>query len=150
MKHLVRKEGETMNILVIDAQGGGIGRQLITKLLEKLPEADIVAAGTNSMATNAMIKAGAKRAATGENAIRYCASQAEIISGPIGIIVANAMLGEISPVISESVGSSSATKVLIPIPHCNTIIAGPKDLPIKDSIEDAVDRIVRICDVEEN
>ncbi len=150
MKHLVRKEGETMNILVIDAQGGGIGRQLITKLLEKLPEADIVAAGTNSMATNAMIKAGAKRAATGENAIRYCASQAEIIAGPIGIIVANAMLGEISPVISESVGSSSATKVLIPIPHCNTIIAGPKDLPIKDSIEDAVDRIVRICDVEEN
>lgn len=139
-----------MNILVIDAQGGGIGRQLITKLLEKLPEADIVAAGTNSMATNAMIKAGAKKAATGENAIRYCASQAEIITGPIGIIVANAMLGEISPVISESVGSSSATKVLIPVTHCNTIIAGPKDLPIKDSIEDAVDRIVNLYVGEEN
>ncbi|ASS37313.1 DUF3842 family protein [Mogibacterium pumilum] len=139
-----------MNILVIDAQGGGIGRQLVIKLLEKFPEADIVAAGTNSMATNAMIKAGAKKAATGENAIRYCAAQAEIIAGPIGIIVANAMLGEISPVISESVGSSSATKVLIPVTHCNTIIAGPKDLPIKDSIEDAVDRIVRICGVEEN
>ena len=150
MKHLVRKEGEIMNILVIDAQGGGIGRQLITKLLEKLPEADIVAAGTNSMATNAMIKAGAKRAATGENAIRYCASQAEIITGPIGILVANAMLGEISPAIAESVGSSSATKVLIPIPHCNTIIAGPKDLPIKDSIEDAVDRVVRIHGGEDN
>lgn len=150
MKHLVRKEGEIMNILVIDAQGGGIGRQLITKLLEKLPEADIVAAGTNSMATNAMIKAGAKRAATGENAIRYCASQAEIIAGPIGIIVANAMLGEISPVISESVGSSSAKKVLIPITHCNTIIAGTKALPVKDCIEDAVDRIVRIHGGEDN
>lgn len=150
MKHLVRKEGETMNILVIDAQGGGIGRQLITKLLEKLPEADIVAAGTNSMATNAMIKAGAKRAATGENAIRYCASQAKIITGPIGIIVANAMLGEISPVISESVGSSSAKKVLIPITHCNTIIAGTKALPVKDCIEDAVDRIVRIHGGEDN
>lgn len=150
MKHLVRKEGETMNILVIDAQGGGIGRQLITKLLEKLPEADIVAVGTNSMATNAMIKAGAKRAATGENAIRYCASQAKIITGPIGIIVANAMLGEISPAIAESVGSSSAKKVLIPITHCNTIIAGTKALPVKDSIEDAVDRIVRIHGGEDN
>ena len=150
MKHSVSKEGETMNILVIDAQGGGIGRQLITKLLEKLPEADIVAAGTNSMATNAMIKAGAKKAATGENAIRYCASQADIITGPIGIIVANAMLGEIAPVISESVGSSSATKVLVPVTHCNTIIAGPKDLPIKDSIEDAVDRIVNLYVGEEN
>ena len=150
MKHLVRKEGEIMNILVIDAQGGGIGRQLIAKLLEKLPEADIVAAGTNSMATNAMIKAGAKRAATGENAIRYCTSQAKIITGPIGIIVANAMLGEISPVISESVGSSSAKKVLIPITHCNTIIAGTKALPVKDCIEDAVDRIVRIHGGEDN
>lgn len=150
MKHLVRKEGETMNILVIDAQGGGIGRQLITKLLEKLPEADIVAAGTNSMATNAMIKAGAKRAATGENAIRYCASQAKIITGPIGIIVANAMLGEISPAIAESVGSSTAPKVLIPTAHCNTIIAGTKALPVKDSIEDAVDRIVRIHGGDDN
>jgi len=102
-----------MNILVIDAQGGGIGRQLVGKLLERIPEADIVAAGTNSMATNAMIKAGAKKAATGENAIRYCASQAEIITGPIGILVANAMLGEISPAIAESVGSSTAPKVLI-------------------------------------
>ena len=139
-----------MDILVIDAQGGGIGRQLIAKLLEKLPEADIVAAGTNSMATNAMIKAGAKRAATGENAIRYCTSQAKIITGPIGIIVANAMLGEISPVISESVGSSSAKKVLIPITHCNTIIAGTKALPVKDCIEDAVDRIVRIHGGEDN
>mgnify|MGYP003087123696 FL=1 len=150
MKHLVSKEGETMNILVIDAQGGGIGRQLITKLLEKLPEADIVAAGTNSMATNAMLKAGAKKVATGENAIRYCTSQAEIITGPIGILVANAMLGEISPAIAESVGSSSAKKVLIPITHCNTIIAGTKALPVKDSIEDAVDRIVRIHGGEDN
>ena len=108
-----------MNILVIDAQGGGIGRQLVAKLLERIPEADIVAAGTNSMATNAMIKAGAKKAATGENAIRYCASQAEIITGPIGILVANAMLGEISPAIAESVGSSTAPKVLIPTAHCN-------------------------------
>ena len=139
-----------MNILVIDAQGGGIGRQLVAKLLERIPEADIIAAGTNSMATNAMIKAGAKKAATGENAIRYCASQAEIITGPIGILVANAMLGEISPAIAESVGSSTAPKVLIPTAHCNTIIAGTKALPVKDSIEDAVDRIVRIHGGEDN
>ena len=102
------------------------------------------------MATNAMIKAGAKRAATGENAIRYCASQAKIITGPIGIIVANAMLGEISPAIAESVGSSTAPKVLIPTAHCNTIIAGTKALPVKDSIEDAVDRIVRIHGGDDN
>ena len=150
MKHLVSKEGETMNILVIDAQGGGIGRQLVAKLIERIPEADIVAAGTNSMATNTMIKAGAKKAATGENAIRYCASQAKIITGPIGIIVANAMLGEISPAIAESVGSSTAPKVLIPTAHCNTIIAGTKALPVKDSIEDAVERIVRIYGGDDN
>lgn len=138
-----------MNILVIDAQGGGIGRQLVTKLIERIPEADIVAAGTNSMATNAMIKAGAKRAATGENAIKYCASQAQIITGPIGILVANAMLGEISPTISESVGSSNASKILIPIAQCNTIIAGTKALPVKECIEDAVDRIVSIYGGEE-
>ena len=139
-----------MNILVIDAQGGGIGRQLVTKLMERIPGADIVAAGTNSMATNAMIKAGAKRAATGENAIRYCASQAQIITGPIGILVANAMLGEISPIIAESVGTSTAPKVLVPTAHCNTIIAGTKALPVKDCIEDAIDRIVNLYGGEEN
>ena len=133
-----------MDILVIDAQGGGIGRQLVTKLTERLPEAEIVAAGTNSMATNAMVKAGAKRAATGENAIGFCAARAQIITGPIGILVANAMLGEITPTIAESVGTSEASKVLVPTAYCNVMIAGTKELPVKECIEDAVDRIDRM------
>lgn len=133
-----------MNILVIDAQGGGMGRQIVSKLTEIIPEADIIAVGTNSMATNAMIKAGAKRAATGENAIRFCASEADIITGPIGIMLANAMLGEITPIIAESVGSSKAPKVLVPTAHCNVTIAGTKNIPVRESIDEAVNKIIEI------
>lgn len=138
------RKARRMKILVIDAHGGGIGRQIVSKLTEKIPESDIIAVGTNSIATNEMIKSGAKRAATGENAIRFCASEADIITGPIGIMTANAMLGEISPVIAESVGGSKALKVLVPTSHCNVVIAGTDNVPVKESIDEAVNKIIEI------
>ena len=82
-----------MNILVIDGQGGGLGRQLIQELKERCANAEIVAVGTNSMATGAMLKAGAKLAATGENAVIVCSKKADVIVGPIGIVIADSMLG---------------------------------------------------------
>ena len=92
-----------MNILVIDAQGGGIGRQLVTAIREKMAEADITAVGTNTVATAAMLKAGADNAATGENAVVVNTRRADVIVGPIGIVIADAMFGEITPRMANAV-----------------------------------------------
>ena len=113
-----------MNILVIDAQGGGLGRQLIKAIREKLPEARITAVGTNSAATAAMLKEGADTAATGENAVKVAAAEADVIMGPVGICIADAMGGEITKKMAVAVGRSRARRILIPFQNCNTYIAG--------------------------
>ena len=95
-----------MRVLVIDGQGGGLGRQLVTAITALCPEAELTAVGTNSMAASAMLKAGAARAATGENAVVVNARRADIIVGPIGIVIADALLGEITPAMAPS-GCSS-------------------------------------------
>lgn len=112
-------------ILVIDAQGGGIGKQVITGIkANKNIEAEILAVGTNSMATSAMLKAGADIAATGENSVIVGCRTADIIVGPIGIVIADSLYGEITPDMSKAVGQSSAKRVLIPINKCDNMIAG--------------------------
>ena len=113
-----------MNILVIDAQGGGIGRQIITGIRDKMPDLDITAVGTNSAATTNMLKAGASRGATGENAVVVGCRTADIIIGPIGIAIADAMLGEVTPKMAQAVGQSSAERILIPFQHCGSMIVG--------------------------
>lgn len=113
-----------MNILVIDAQGGGIGRQIITGIRDKMPDLDITAVGTNSAATTNMLKAGASRGATGENAVVVGCRTADIIIGPIGIAIADAMLGEVTPKMAQAVGQSSAERILIPFQHCGSVIVG--------------------------
>ena len=95
-----------INILVIDAQGGGIGRQLVGSIKQELPEVSVTAVGTNSAAASAMLKAGADRAATGENAVVVACRTADVILGPVGIVIADAMLGEITPVMAAAVGRS--------------------------------------------
>ena len=115
-----------------------MGRQLVTKIRERIPDAEVIAVGSNSMATGAMIKAGASRAATGENAVKVCAEMADIITGPIGILVANAMLGEITPSMAEAVGKSKAQRVLVPVANCSTSIAGVKSQNVGQMIDDAV------------
>jgi hypothetical protein len=131
-----------VKIAVVDAQGGGLGRVIVEKLKEKLPEADIIALGTNVLATNAMRKAGANQSATGENAIVYNIGKVDVIMGGIGIIAANSMLGEITPKMAEAVSSSSALKVLIPIGKCSIFIPGSDAYTLNELIDKATERVV--------
>lgn len=133
-----------MRILVIDAQGGGIGKQLVAAVKQRLPKAQVTAVGTNTAAATAMLKAGADRAATGENAVAVCCQDADVIVGPIGIVIADSLLGEITPKIAISVARSRAKRILIPVNHCDHIVAGISDLNILRLVQDAVDRIMEM------
>lgn len=114
-----------MNILVIDGQGGRLGRKLVEGIRRICPEAEITAVGTNSMATENMMNSGcANHLATGENAVIVACRSARIIAGPFGIATADAMMGEISPAMANAVASSPAYRVLIPLNLCNTYVAG--------------------------
>ena len=130
-----------MKIMVVDAQGGGVGRQLVTELKKTLPDAEIRAVGTNSAATAAMLKAGADIAATGENAVIVGARSADVIVGPIGIVVADSLYGEITPAMAAAIGACSGKRVLIPINHCDNIIAGVPDLNLGHLVAAAVKEI---------
>lgn len=124
-----------MKILVIDAQGGGIGRQLVSAIKENMPSASVIAVGTNTVATSAMLKAGADNAATGENAVVVNSRKADIIIGPIGIVIADAMLGEITSCMANAVAQSNAKRILIPVNHCDNIVVGVADLNIGKLIQ---------------
>ncbi len=133
-----------MNILIIDAQGGGLGKQLVANIKESFPLCDITAVGTNNTATAAMLKAGATNAATGENAVIVGCRKADIIIGPIGIVIADALLGEITPAMAVAVGQSAAKRILIPVNHCDNIIAGVPDLSVGRLIQNVMDKIKEI------
>ena len=137
-----------MNILVIDGQGGRLGRKLVENIRKTCPEADITAVGTNSIATENMMNSGcANQLATGENAVIVACGTAQIIVGPFGIATADAMLGEISPAMANAVASSPAYRVLIPMNLCNTYIAGV----VSGSaaiLEDAMQHILQIMSTE--
>ena len=114
-----------MNILVVDGQGGRLGRKLLESIRKTCPEAHITAVGTNSMATEYMMNSNcANQLATGENAVIVACRSAQIIVGPFGIAIADAMMGEISPAMANAVASSAAYRVLIPMNLCNTYVAG--------------------------
>ena len=113
-----------MNILVVDAQGGGIGKMLVAAIKEHIPGAVVTAVGTNTAATSAMLKAGADVAATGENAVVVGARSADVIVGPVGIAIADSLHGEITPRMAVAIGRSAARRILIPLNQCNNIIAG--------------------------
>ena len=130
-----------MKILVIDGQGGNIGRQLVKMISERFPSADITAVGTNSIATSNMMKGGQVSAATGENAAVVGCRTADIIVGPIGITVADALLGEITPKMAVAVGQSRAVKVLIPLNKCETLVAGISDVSTSTLLDDALEKI---------
>ena len=119
-----------MNILVMDAQGGGIGKQVVTAVRARFPDVTITAVGTNAAATTAMLRAGADEGATGENAAVVCCRRADVIIGPVGIVIADAMLGEVTPRMAVAVGQSAAKRILIPVNHCANFIAGVADLSV--------------------
>ena len=130
-----------VRVLVIDGQGGGLGRQLTAALAAGCPDIELTAVGTNSIAASAMLKAGAHRAATGENAVVVNCRRADIIVGPIGIVIADSLLGEITPAMAAAVCQSSAARVLIPINHCDNIVVGVPDQPIGQLVAAAVEKV---------
>lgn len=134
-----------MLIVVIDGQGGGIGRQLIESIRTNLPSCTITAVGTNSVATANMLRAGAHRAATGENAVKVACRAADIIVGPLGIIAADALLGEISPEMARCVGQSAAHKILIPVNQCDTFVVGVSETSVTRLVSLAVEKMVDIA-----
>lgn len=135
-----------MNILVIDAQGGGIGKQIVAAVKKQLPEMVVTAIGTNSLATSSMLKAGADNAATGENAVVVGCRTADIIVGPVGIAIADSLLGEITPKMATAIGQSAAKRILIPINHCNNIIVGVEDLNTSKLIEAVITELKNCLD----
>lgn len=129
-------------LVILDGQGGGVGRQIAERLVAERLNADLIVVGTNAAATSNMMRAGVTAGATGENAWCFNCARADIIVGPIGIILANAMHGEISPKMAMAVMESSAERILIPVQNKHVTIAGLPDLALTDYLSDAV-RIVR-------
>lgn len=138
-----------MNILVIDAQGGGVGKQLVSAIKKRFPQSEVTAVGTNSAATAAMMKSGADHAATGENAVVVACRRADIIAGAVGIVIADALWGEITPKMALAVAQSSAKRILIPFNHCDNIIAGVSDLSVGRLIQCAIDEISTAMECEQ-
>ena len=133
-----------MNVLIIDGQGGQLGSQIIKAVISRYPDIDLTAVGTNAAATTAMVKAGAKKAATGENPIIVACRKADVIIGPIGIVIADALLGEITPDAAKAVGQSDAVRIFIPINKCENLVAGVTNLTLTSLIEDALAKLDKI------
>ena len=127
-----------MNILVMDAQGGGIGKQVVTAVRTRFPDVTITAVGTNAAATTAMLRAGADEGATGENAAVFCCRRADVIIWPVGIVIADALLGEVTPRMAVAVGQSAAKRILIPVNHCANFIAGVADMSVGRLVDSVV------------
>ena len=130
-----------MRVLVIDGQGGGLGRQLVAAISAACPDAELTAVGTNSLAASAMLKAGAARAATGENAVLVNARRADVIVGPLGIVIADALLGEITPAMAAAVGQADARRILIPVNHCDNYVVGIADVPVGTLVQSAAQKV---------
>ena len=134
-----------MKILVIDGQGGQLGAQVVRSLLTNLEDINITAIGTNAVATSAMLKAGAHQGATGENPVTVACKKSDIIIGPIGIVIADSLLGEITPAMALAVAQSTATRILLPINKCDNLVAGVSNLTTSALIEDVIDKVKLAC-----
>ena len=130
-----------MRVLIIDAQGGGIGKLLVSAVKKAFPSDVVTAVGTNSMASSAMRKAGADFTATGENAVVVNCRRADVILAPIGVVIADAMLGEITPAMALAAGQSPAKRILLPIAHCDNMVVGTKELGMGQLVQEAVERL---------
>ena len=135
-----------MNILIIDGQGGRIGSQLIEALRERIKDAEITAVGTNSIATANMLKAGDVQAATGENAAIVGSRKADVIAGPVGIVMADSLLGEITAAMATAVSQSDAFKVLLPVNRCGHYLVGVGEKPLSALISEAAEKIMEILE----
>lgn len=135
-----------MNIVVIDGQGGKLGAQIVKTVCGQFVEHSLTAVGTNSIATAQMLKAGAVRCATGENAIKVACARADVIIGPIGIVIADSMLGEVTPNMALYVSQSHAKRLLIPMNMCDNIVVGIDSVSPKDMLSDVTQKLRVIAD----
>ena len=133
-----------MKVLIIDAQGGGIGRQVVYAVKAKFPGITVTAVGTNGTATVAMLRAGADVSATGENAVVVGCRRADVIIGPIGIVIADALHGEITPTMALAVGQSMAKRILIPVNQCDNLVVGVTDFSIGRLIDGVLEELASI------
>lgn len=132
---------KVQNVLVVDSQGGGMGRQLVAAIKTSFPQLRVHGVGTNATATTAMLKAGADSGATGENPVRVACRDADIIVGPVGIVIADAMMGEVTPAMAVAIGQSRAKRILIPVNHCDNIVVGIPELSMGKLVEQAMEQI---------
>jgi prephenate dehydrogenase len=132
-----------MKFVVIDGQGGRLGKLLVEALLARFPQGEIWAIGTNSIATSAMLKAGAHFGATGENPVVRAVADADAVLGPVGIIAAHAILGEVTPRMAEAVGGCRGKKYLIPMNSCGVAVAGVREMSLPAYVKEAVELLAR-------
>lgn len=141
-------EGDNMTVLIVDGQGGKVGRALVSRILEKYPQTDLIAVGTNTLATANMLKGGAQHAATGENAVVVACRRADVIIGPIGIVIADSLYGEITPKMATAVAQNTGVRILIPFNQCDNLVAGLPNLPLNALIDDAMAKFDSIMNKE--
>ena len=130
-----------MKILVIDGQGGQMGGQLIKSLKSNFKNVEIMAVGTNATATATMLKAGAEKAATGENPVIVACRNVDVIIGPIGIVIADSLFGEITPKMAVAVGQADAVRILLPLNKCDNLVAGVSDISTAAILEDVIEKV---------
>ena len=135
-----------MNILIIDGQGGQLGAQVIKAIISNFEGVNLTAVGTNAIATTAMLKAGAKNAATGENPVVVACRKADVIIGPVGVVIADSLMGEITPKMAVAIGQADAVRILIPINKCDNLIAGVPNLNAASLIEDVISKLRSIAE----
>lgn len=133
-----------MNILIIDGQGGMLGSQLVKEISSNFPSVKITAIGTNAVATASMLKAGATNGATGENPVVVGARKADVIIGPVGIVIADSLTGEITPKMAKAIGQADATRILIPMNKCENMVAGISNISTSDLIADVILKLKQI------
>lgn len=130
-----------MKVVIIDGQGGRLGQLLAEEIVKANLACDLLAIGTNGIATSAMLKGGAKQGATGENPVIVACRDADIIIGPIGILSADSLLGEITPAMALAIGQSRALKLLLPVSHCSNQVVGVKSLTMNELVAEAVEEL---------
>ena len=133
-----------MNITIIDGQGGRLGAQLVKEIITRFPDTELTAIGTNAAASAAMLKAGAKNVATGENPVVVACRNTDIIIGPIGIVIADSLLGEVTEKMALAVARANAVRILIPLNRCDNLVAGVPNLNAGALIADAVAKVEHI------
>lgn len=138
------KGTDIMKVVVIDGQGGRLGQNIVEEIIRQNISCELVAIGTNSIATASMRKGGAVNCATGENPVIVACRDADVIIGPIGILAADSLLGEVTPKMALAVGQSNALKLLLPVSHCKNQIVGVKNVPISDLVKDALSRLLEL------